>query len=83
MPGGPCRHSYVHGVAAQVPVEVKVTVAGGPCGFCGDQVKLAVGALGCAGTATVHVRVGGEASVLLAASVARTRKVCEPSASPK
>ena len=66
----------------QVPVEVKVTVAGGFCGFCGDQLKLAVGASGVGGTATVQVRVAGEVSVLPAASVARTSKVCEPFARP-
>ena len=35
------------------------------------------------GTATVHVRVAGDPSVLPAASVARTSKVCEPFASPE
>jgi hypothetical protein len=73
----------VHGVAGQVPVEVKVTVAGGFCGFCGDQVKLAVGAAGVGGTATLHVREAGEVSVLPAASVARTSTLCEPLASPE
>ena len=68
----------MQGVAGHVPVDVKVTATGGFCGFCGDQLKLAVGASGWGGSATVQVQVAGEPSVFPAASVARTSNVCEP-----
>ena len=51
-------------------------------GSAGPEVIVVFGAVLSPGAVIVHVHTAGEASVLPAASVARTLNVCEPAASP-
>jgi hypothetical protein len=76
------RHSNVEPVSDEEKVKLALPVVTMPEGPSLIAVSGAV-VSGGGGTATVHVRVAGEASVLPAASVARTSNVCEPLASPE
>ena len=72
--------SSLHSNVLPASVEWNVKLAlDEPDGFDGD-VSITVSG---AAVSTVHVKVAGLASVLPALSVARTSKVCEPSARPE
>ena len=66
-------------VAEKVKVaEPDVTVPEGP-----ESIVVSGGVVSAGGTLTVQVLVAGDASVLPAASVARTLNVCDPFARPE
>ena len=69
------------GVVSSLPLNPKLAAVS-VVPEAGLEVIVAVGAVVSAGAEIVHVAVAGEASTLPAASVARTLKVCEPTARP-
>ena len=73
-------HSNDEPVSDEVNVKLADAVVTVPLGP--PVIVVSGGVVSGAATLTVHVRVAGEASVLPAASVARTLNVCEPFASP-